>query len=29
LKGRKPGELDTYLQDPAGYRIQLVGEGID
>jgi catechol 2,3-dioxygenase-like lactoylglutathione lyase family enzyme len=29
LKGRKPGELDTYLQDPAGYRVQLVGEGID
>lgn len=29
LKGRKPGELDTYMQDPSGYRIQLVGEGID
>lgn len=29
LKGRKPGELDTYLSDPAGYRLQLVGAGID
>jgi len=29
LKGRKPGELDTYLSDPAGYRLQLVGEGIE
>jgi catechol 2,3-dioxygenase-like lactoylglutathione lyase family enzyme len=29
IKGRKPGELDTYLQDPSGYRLQLVGEGID
>jgi catechol 2,3-dioxygenase-like lactoylglutathione lyase family enzyme len=29
MKGRKPGELDTYLSDPAGYRLQLVGEGIE
>lgn len=28
LKHRRPGERDTYLCDPAGYRLQLVGEGV-
>lgn len=29
LKHRRGGELDTYLCDPAGYRLQLVGEGVE
>lgn len=27
VKGRRPNELDTYMSDPAGYRVQLVAEG--
>jgi catechol 2,3-dioxygenase-like lactoylglutathione lyase family enzyme len=28
-KGRRPEELDTYLSDPAGYRLQLAAEGVE